>query len=97
MVRSFDFDGLGVRLHVADWLQGPYVYALYSSYGFDKSDIAVLFVGGFGASMVFGTFAGAAADRFGRKRLCQLYCLLYIASCATKHALTRKAGVSHQA
>ena len=70
----------------ADWLQGPYVYALYSSYGFDKSDIAVLFVGGFGASMVFGTFAGAAADRFGRKRLCQLYCLLYIASCATKHA-----------
>ena len=42
----------------ADWLQGPYVYALYSSYGFSKHNIAVLFIGGFGASMVFGTFAG---------------------------------------
>ena len=70
----------------ADWLQGPYVYALYSSYGFSKHDIAVLFVGGFGSSMVFGTFAGAAADRLGRKRACQLYCVLYILSCATKHA-----------
>jgi len=70
----------------ADWLQGPYVYALYSSYGFSKHDIAVLFVGGFGASMVFGTFIGAAADRLGRKRFCQLYCVLYIASCVTKHA-----------
>ena len=70
---------------LADWLQGPYVYALYSSYGFSKDDIAVLFVGGFGASMIFGTFAGSLADRFGRKRACQLYCVLYILSCATKH------------
>ncbi|KAL1514720.1 hypothetical protein AB1Y20_003807 [Prymnesium parvum] len=70
----------------ADWLQGPYVYALYASYGFSKHDIAVLFVGGFGASMVFGTFVGAAADRLGRRRLCLLYCILYILSCATKHA-----------
>jgi hypothetical protein len=33
----------------ADWLQGPYVYALYSSYGFSHSDIAKLFVAGFGS------------------------------------------------
>ena len=70
----------------ADWLQGPYVYALYSSYGFSGHDIAVLFVGGFGASMVFGTFVGAMADKMGRKRACQLYCLLYFLSCVTKHA-----------
>jgi len=70
----------------ADWLQGPYVYALYSSYGFSKHDIAVLFVGGFGASMIFGTIVGAMADRLGRKRMCQLYCLLYIGSCVTKHS-----------
>ena len=50
-----------------DWLQGPYVYALYSSYGFDQYDIAVLFVAGFGSSMIFGTFIGSLADRFGRK------------------------------
>ena len=80
------FLGIYYIAMTADWLQGPYVYALYSSYGFSKHDIAVLFVGGFGASMVFGTFVGAAADKLGRKRLCQLYCVLYILSCVTKHA-----------
>jgi len=68
-----------------DWLQGPYVYALYMSYGFDHSDIAVLFVAGFGSSMVFGTFIGSLADKLGRKKLCQIYALVYIASCVTKH------------
>eukprot|EP00931_Biecheleriopsis_adriatica_P033738 TRINITY_DN19563_c0_g1_i1.p1 TRINITY_DN19563_c0_g1~~TRINITY_DN19563_c0_g1_i1.p1 ORF type:complete len:467 (+),score=63.64 TRINITY_DN19563_c0_g1_i1:49-1449(+) len=69
----------------ADWFQGPYVYALYSAYGFPSHDIAVLFVAGFGASMVCGCFVGSLADRFGRKRLCLAYCVLYIVSCITKH------------
>jgi len=68
-----------------DWLQGPYVYALYASFGFSKPQISQLFVMGFGASMVFGTFVGSLADRMGRKSSCQLYCLLYILSCITKH------------
>jgi hypothetical protein len=46
----------------ADWLQGPYVYALYESYGYDSSDIAKLFITGFGSSMIFGTFVGSLAD-----------------------------------
>jgi MFS family permease len=70
----------------ADWLQGPYVYALYSKYGLSPRDIAVLFVAGFGSSMLFGTFVGAAADKLGRKRMCQLYCIAYFLSCVTKHA-----------
>ncbi len=68
-----------------DWLQGPYVYALYDSYGFHQHDIAVLFVAGFGSSMIFGTFIGSFADKFGRKRFCLLYVATYIASCLTKH------------
>jgi len=68
-----------------DWLQGPYVYSLYSKYGYSKGDIAVLFVVGFGASMVVGTFVGSLADSGGRKKYCLLYCALYIGSCATKH------------
>jgi len=68
-----------------DWLQGPYVYALYEAYGFDHKAISQLFVAGFAASMLFGTCAGSMADRAGRKRSCQAYCVLYIASCATKH------------
>lgn len=69
----------------ADWLQGPYVYALYSAYGFSKSNIAQLFVAGFGSSLVFSCIVGSLADRFGRKRSCLAYCVLYILSCMTKH------------
>jgi len=68
-----------------DWLQGPYVYALYDAYGFGRQEISQLFVAGFGSSMVFGTFVGSLSDKIGRKRGCQLYCMLYIASCMTKH------------
>jgi len=70
----------------ADWLQGPYVYALYAAYGFPGHEIAQLFVAGFGASMVFGTFVGSLADVWGRKRCSILYCVLYIVSCCTKHS-----------
>jgi len=46
-----------------DWLQGPYVYALYQYYNMSKHDIEVLFVAGFGSSMIFGTFVGSIADK----------------------------------
>jgi hypothetical protein len=35
---------------LSDWLQGPYVYALYADYGYTQHEIAVLFVAGFGSS-----------------------------------------------
>lgn len=70
----------------ADWLQGPYVYALYASYGYAPSEIARLFVAGFGSSMICGTFIGAVADAWGRRRCAVLYCLLYISACLTKHS-----------
>ncbi|KAJ6807465.1 molybdate-anion transporter-like [Iris pallida] len=69
-----------------DWLQGPYVYFLYSSYGFDKGDIGRLFIAGFGSSMLFGTVVGSLADKQGRKRACVTYCITYILSCITKHS-----------
>mmetsp|Transcript_69939 Transcript_69939/g.130726 ORF Transcript_69939/g.130726 Transcript_69939/m.130726 type:complete len:485 (+) Transcript_69939:78-1532(+) len=70
---------------MGDWLQGPFVYALYESYGISREDNGNLFVAGFGSSAVFGTFVGALADKQGRKRFALLYCALYIASCMTKH------------
>jgi len=70
---------------MADWLQGPYVYALYESYGFTQSDNAVLFTMGFGSSAVFGTVIGSLADRMGRRKFAALYCILYGVSCLTKH------------
>jgi len=46
-----------------DWLQGPYIYALYDSYGLSTHDIERLFVAGYGSSMVFGTIVGSFADK----------------------------------
>lgn len=66
------------------WLQGPYVYALYENYHMDKSQIEMLFVAGFGSSMVFGTIIGSFADKIGRKKNCILYGVLYGLSCVTK-------------
>eukprot|EP00929_Paragymnodinium_shiwhaense_P002208 TRINITY_DN10241_c0_g3_i1.p1 TRINITY_DN10241_c0_g3~~TRINITY_DN10241_c0_g3_i1.p1 ORF type:complete len:606 (-),score=114.99 TRINITY_DN10241_c0_g3_i1:173-1990(-) len=68
-----------------DWFQGPYVFALYAAYGFNLSEIAQLFVAGFGSSLVFGMFVGSFIDNFGRKNSCIVYCILYIGSCITKH------------
>ncbi|XP_008806366.1 molybdate-anion transporter [Phoenix dactylifera] len=69
-----------------DWLQGPYVYYLYHTYGFGKGEIGRLFIAGFGSSMLFGTIVGSMADKQGRKRACVTYCISYILSCITKHS-----------
>ncbi|KAK3811927.1 MAG: hypothetical protein J3Q66DRAFT_348889 [Benniella sp.] len=60
---------------MSDWLQGPYLYALYQSYGFVMYDIAVLFIIGFVSSAVFGTLVANTADVWGRKRMALLFCL----------------------
>uniref|UniRef100_A0A7N0U2D3 Molybdate-anion transporter n=1 Tax=Kalanchoe fedtschenkoi TaxID=63787 RepID=A0A7N0U2D3_KALFE len=65
-----------------DWLQGPYVYYLYTTYGFSKGEIGHLFIAGFGSSMLFGTIVGSLAEKQGRKRAC----VTYILSCITKHS-----------
>lgn len=48
---------------MSDWLQGPYIYALYSSFGYSVQEIAILFVVGFLSSALFGTFFGSYADK----------------------------------
>jgi len=68
----------------ADWLQGPYVYALYDSYGYGSEDIAMLFIVGFLTSMVFGTLAGGASDKVGRKKMCILFAISYSGAAMTK-------------
>lgn len=69
---------------LSDWLQGPYVYALYSAYGYSQHDIAVLFVAGFGSSMIFGSFVGGMADWGGRRAFVIVFSIVYAASCMTK-------------
>jgi len=69
----------------ADWLQGPYKYALYSSYGYTQRDIAHLFVAGYGSGMILGSVIGGLADRCGRKKMCLAYCASYSFSVMMKH------------
>jgi MFS family permease len=70
----------------ADWLQGPYMYALYKEHDLDRSQISLLFVMGYLSSAVFGTIAGSFGDKFGRKVCCLMYCVLYGVSVLSKHA-----------
>lgn len=68
----------------SDWLQGPYVYKLYEYYGYASNQIALLYVVGFASSVVFGTTTGPLADRFGRKKMALVFCVLYSFCCLTK-------------
>ena len=71
--------------YFSDWIKGPYVYILYESYGLSESEIAYLFIIGFGSSAISGPFVGSLADMFGPKKLCLAYFIIYIASALTKH------------
>lgn len=84
----FQNNYLGVYLLAvtADWLQGPYVYALYTHYGYAKGSVGQLYIAGFASSAVFGTFVASVADKYGRKNNALFYCVTYILSCATKHS-----------
>lgn len=68
----------------SDWLQGPYVYKLYSDYGYEEEDIAILYIAGFASSTVCGAFVGHIADRYGRKILCASFGVIYSLCCLTK-------------
>ena len=48
---------------MADWLQGPYVYALYKSYNYQLDQIGYLFIMGFLSSAIFGTVISSFADK----------------------------------
>jgi len=70
----------------SDWLQGPYVYALYSSYGFSKKEIGQLFIMGYGAAAIVGASVGSIADKYGRRLCCVAFTIIYASSCVTKHS-----------
>lgn len=84
--KSFQRNYLCVYLLAmfADWLKGPYVYALYASYGFPPAVIAQLFIAGFLSSMVVGTVVGALSDTYGRRLMCQAFAVCYFIAGCTK-------------
>ena len=84
---------------LADWLQGPYVYRLYQvrrhlllqpgigcvqHYGHSDQQIALLFLSGYLSSLLLGSSTGPAADKYGRRRMGQVFCLVCTVNCLTK-------------
>ncbi|KAF7316194.1 hypothetical protein MIND_00137600 [Mycena indigotica] len=66
----------------ADWLQGPYVYSLYSEqYQLAPNMVAILFVTGFISAGLAAPLVGVWADQHGRKRLCMIFCASYTCAC----------------
>lgn len=68
----------------ADWLQGPYIYKIYTDYGYSGDTIAILYITGFASSCLCGIIVGQMADKFGRKLLCSTYGIIYTLCCLTK-------------
>ncbi|KAL1876405.1 hypothetical protein VTK73DRAFT_9344 [Phialemonium thermophilum] len=85
-VRKFvnDFFPVYAFAVAADWLQGPYIYAIYR-YEKDLSEkmVAALYAAGFVAGAVSASFAGRLADRYGRRLACLVYCGVYTVTCLT--------------
>eukprot|EP00037_Helgoeca_nana_P007488 m.68207 g.68207 ORF g.68207 m.68207 type:complete len:494 (-) comp18293_c0_seq1:52-1533(-) len=69
----------------ADWMLGPYVYAIYTAYGYSMSEIGTLYVVGFIASLSLGTLMGPFSDRYGRKTSALIFCGVYVVSCLCKN------------
>jgi nitrate/nitrite transporter NarK len=70
---------------LGDWLQGPYLYSLYESYGYSRDQIGWIFAVGYIASLLLGTPIGALAERAGRKKWGLLYVGLYSTACLLVH------------
>ncbi|RFU73724.1 major facilitator superfamily transporter [Trichoderma arundinaceum] len=68
----------------ADWLQGPYTYAIYKyEKQLTEQRVALLYASGFVSGAVSAPFAGQLADRYGRRAACVAYCICYGITCLT--------------
>lgn len=69
----------------ADWLQGPFLYDVYVSYGYTPIVISRFMLCGFVSSMTLGTYIVGKFEKFGPKVLCLLYCVMCGLSCSMLH------------
>ncbi|KAL6871798.1 major facilitator superfamily transporter [Trichoderma novae-zelandiae] len=68
----------------ADWLQGPYTYAIYKyQKQLEEHTVALLYASGFVSGAASAPFVGQLADRYGRRAACVAYCVCYAITCLT--------------
>jgi hypothetical protein len=61
-----------------DWLQGPYIYELYSNYGYTEPQIVLLYVTGFISSLICGTGVSHIYIYIYIHSFIHLFCILLI-------------------
>ena len=71
-------------VQLAQWIQTPYLFRLYASYGFAHSEIVTFFLLTYASSAVVGTAVGSLADRLGRKNGCYTFLILFTVSTVAK-------------
>mgnify|MGYP003878821031 CR=1 FL=1 len=74
---------------LATCMQGPYLYEVYSRHGYTHQEIMAFMVIGFASSLVLGTMVTGAADVLGRKAICMVSGVLFVASCGAMHFTSR--------
>ncbi len=66
VIIQISFNQFSIKLFfnkAGDNLQVSYRYALYDSYGIERSTIELLYIVSYVSSLVIGTFTSALADR----------------------------------
>eukprot|EP00760_Papus_ankaliazontas_P017037 PhM_4_TR1700/c0_g1_i1/m.5973 len=79
LVRNRYIVGYGL-MACADWLQGPYLYAMYRGFGLGDGDIGRLYVVDLAVAAAVSSYLGGRVDSAGRRFCCVLYCIVYAAS-----------------
>lgn len=62
---------------LGDWLNAPYLYKLYTNYGFLEEQIAIIYVCGYAASLVIGISSSAIATKYGHRRVFIFAAIMY--------------------
>ncbi|KRY82224.1 Major facilitator superfamily domain-containing protein 5 [Trichinella pseudospiralis] len=68
----------------ADSLQAPFVYYLFETYGYNESDIALLYAVGLFTNLIYGLFINYILQKFERRVVCCVCCVLTSGSCFLK-------------
>ena len=63
---------------LADWLNAPYHYKVYNEFNYLREQIAVIYVCGYIASVLFSPIALTLPDKYGRKTLCCIAAVVYM-------------------
>ena len=85
-------------VQVSMWMQAPYLFRLYASYGYSHSEIVNLFLITYASSALLGTIVGSSTDRIGRRTGCYLFLGLFSLSTLAKYDATGgydRVAISH--